>query len=246
MFSRDPEKELKKAHRKLTWDFLLGIPEEMLKEKAEIEFSQVFRNDPDFTLNGRYKRILEVKTSETELDEHDKFLLQLLSSDNKEDYVSYEEKVIDRIKSYKKYIRNQIEKYKRSAAIQRILLHLSQLVILVGATVVPFILNISEVPKIVPTIISGIVALMAALANFYKFGTRSQNSLLAAEALRRELNLYSSQLGKYAVLGPSKALEYFIEQTESLILVQVQKSTSLENSAESQLTTAEKGVPRYH
>jgi len=246
MFSRDPEKELKKAHRKLTWDFLLGIPEEMLKEKAEIEFSQVFRNDPDFTLNDRYKRILEVKTSETELDEHDKFLLQLLSSDNKEDYVSYEEKVIDRIKSYKKYIRNQIEKYKRSAAIQRILLHLSQLVILVGATVVPFILNISEVPKIVPTIISGIVALMAALANFYKFGTRSQNSLLAAEALRRELNLYSSQLGKYAVLGPSKALEYFIEQTESLILVQVQKSTSLENSAESQLTTAEKGVPRYH
>lgn len=125
-------------------------------------------------------------------------------------------------------------------------MHLSQLVILVGATVVPFVLNIPEVPKTVPTIISGIVALMAALANFYKFGTRSQNSLLTAEALRRELNLYSSQLGKYAILGPSKALEYFIEQTESLIHVQVQKSTSLENSAESQLTTAEKGAPRYH
>lgn len=113
MFSRDPEKELKKAQRKLTWHFLLGMSEEMLKEIAENEYSQAFRNDPDLTLNDRYRRMLGVKTSGTELDEHDKFLLQLLSSDNKEDYFSYEEKVIDRIKSYKKYIRNQIQK-KRS------------------------------------------------------------------------------------------------------------------------------------
>jgi len=90
-----------------------------------------------------------------------------------------------------------------------------QLFIALGAIAVPVILNIAEVPKVVPTILSGLVAAAAAVENVYHFGDNWRNFRQTLEALKREKALFDAGGGPYK--NHDTAFARFIERVEGLI-----------------------------
>jgi len=89
-----------------------------------------------------------------------------------------------------------------------------QLFIAVGAIAVPIILNIPEIPKQIPTILSGLVAGAAALENVYRFGDNWRNFRQTLEALKRERALFDASAGPYR--DSENAFTLFVERVESL------------------------------
>jgi hypothetical protein len=90
-----------------------------------------------------------------------------------------------------------------------------QLFIVLGAIAVPIILNIPEVPKLIATILSGLIAGAAALENVYRFGENWRTFRQTLEALKRERVLFETGAGAYRKSENSFYL--FVERVESLI-----------------------------
>ena len=138
------------------------------------------------------------------------------------------------------YPRIDREKYRDSVAGVRIRLryqtmtfgfihNLLQLIILAGAVAVPFLLNLS-IEKIIPTIISLVVAVAAAISNYYKFGERSRNNHQTSEAIRREIVWYDLRKGPYLDLEPEPALDLFVNRIEGFRDEHTQRSFIFEES----------------
>jgi ABC-type multidrug transport system fused ATPase/permease subunit len=85
----------------------------------------------------------------------------------------------------------------------------------VGAIVVPILLNIPEIPKWAPTILSGLVAIATAVENVFHFGDNWRNFRQTLEALKRERALFDAGVGLYR--NPETAFERFVQTVEDLI-----------------------------
>jgi hypothetical protein len=116
-----------------------------------------------------------------------------------------------------------------------------QFIIVVGAASVPVLLLISQVPKLIPTIISGVVAIAAALSNYYKFGERSRIHRATFEALTKELDMYDFQVGPYKNLGEDQAFDLFVERTELVLDEHTKKVFALQESTQYQQIEVKNG-----
>jgi hypothetical protein len=114
----------------------------------------------------------------------------------------------DRWQSQKDYYSKQSAQNKRMH--QRI-----QLFITIGSIAVPILLSIAEVPKLIPTILSGLIAAAAALESVYHYGDNWRNYRQTLEALKREKALFSARAGSYKDLP--NAFGLFVERVESLL-----------------------------
>src|SRR6266436_438358 len=112
---------------------------------------------------------------------------------------------------YKNYIDHQISRYYLRSGLNIFVFNTLQIIILAGAAVVPFLLNITNVPKLVPTIISAVVAVAAALANYYKFGERGRVDRQTAQEMHQEYNWYDTERGDYKDKDPKEALDLFMD-----------------------------------
>lgn len=74
-----------------------------------------------------------------------------------------------------------------------------QLFIALGAIAAPIILNIPEVPKLVPAFISSLVAGAVALENVYRFGDNWRNFRQTLEALKRERALFDTEGRRWSI-----------------------------------------------
>lgn len=90
-----------------------------------------------------------------------------------------------------------------------------QLFVTIGAIAVPILLSIPEVPKVFPTILSGLIAAAAALESVYHYGDNWRNYRQTLEALKREKALFTASAGSY--VDPAKAFPRFVERVESLL-----------------------------
>lgn len=88
----------------------------------------------------------------------------------------------------------------------------------VGAIAVPILLNIPEVPKWVPTILSGLVAAATAIENVYHFGDNWRNFRQTLEMLKRERALFDAGVGPYK--DPRVAFDRFVKTVEDLIAIE--------------------------
>lgn len=80
---------------------------------------------------------------------------------------------------------------------------------------VPILLNVPNVPKLIPTVLSGLVAMAAALENVYHFGDNWRNFRRTLEALKRERMLFEMGVGPYK--NPERAFDRFVRTVENLI-----------------------------
>ena len=110
-----------------------------------------------------------------------------------------------------------------------------QIIIVFGTTSVPILLIISQVPKLIPTIISGIVAVAAAVSNYYKIGGRSRIYRVTFETLEKEQNEYKYHVGPYKEdLEEDQALGLFVRRTELVLDELTKKLFALQESAQYQ------------
>ncbi len=129
---------------------------------------------------------------------------------------------------YKNYVISHIRRYDKQSSIMRLIHNGLQLIIFVGAAVVTIVNGVQEIPRIIPTIISGIVALATVFANYYKFSERSRNLYFTAEGLALEYNWFSSGRGPYKSKASEESLELFMNRIENLMHKQAKRSFALE------------------
>ena len=109
-----------------------------------------------------------------------------------------------------------------------------QFIIVGGAAAVPILLLISDIPKTIPTIVSGIVAITAALANYYKPGERSRIHRTTSEALIKEIDMWDFRIGPYKNLDENQAFDLFVERTELVLEEHTKKVFSMKPSQQAQ------------
>jgi hypothetical protein len=106
-----------------------------------------------------------------------------------------------------KYERRQ--HYKADLALA---VHLTlQITILLGATSIPFILNIPNINKIVPTVISAAIALAVAVTSFAKLGERASSLYRVSLDIRNEFEKFEYKLKNYQSLTDEEAFTMFAE-----------------------------------
>lgn len=92
-----------------------------------------------------------------------------------------------------------------------------QTIAIIGATITPFLLNITEVPKIVPTVVSAVVAIATAVNSYYGYEENWRVYRKVLEGMRRERILYDVGLGHYKGLNSDEAFELFVSQSDTLL-----------------------------
>jgi hypothetical protein len=95
-------------------------------------------------------------------------------------------------------------------------------------------LPLPEVPKFIPAIISGIVTIATTVINYYKFGERSHDLLLASRDMALEYNRFTTKRGSYREIDTEQALSLFMDRMEALLYDQTECSQALEQLEEVQ------------
>jgi hypothetical protein len=85
----------------------------------------------------------------------------------------------------------------------------------IGALIVPVLLNIAEVPKWVPTILSVLVSVALALENIYHFGDNWMSFRQALEALKVERVLFDANVDPYT--DQQTAFPLFVDRCEDIM-----------------------------
>ena len=84
-----------------------------------------------------------------------------------------------------------------------------------GALVVPVVLNITEIPKWVPTLLSVLVSVALALDNVYHFGDNWRSFRQTLEAIKQERVFFETGIGSYA--EAENALPLFVQKCEEIM-----------------------------
>jgi Protein of unknown function (DUF4231) len=86
------------------------------------------------------------------------------------------------------------------------------------ALIVPVLLNIAEVPKVVPTALSILVSVALALENVYHYGDNWRSFRQALEALKAERVLFEASIDPYA--DQQTAFPLFVERSEDIMRIE--------------------------
>jgi Protein of unknown function (DUF4231) len=85
----------------------------------------------------------------------------------------------------------------------------------ISALVVPVLLNIVEIPKWVPTLLSVLVSVALTLDNVYHFGDNWRSFRQTLEALKRERILFETKSGSYE--ESETAFRLFVQRCEEIM-----------------------------
>lgn len=133
---------------------------------------------------------------------------------------------------YQEHVLSVIRAYNKQSSNRKIIHHVLQITIFVGAALVTIMVGIPEVPKLVPALLSGIVTIATAIANYYKFGEHSRDLYLTSEDLSQEYNWFDTKRGPYKGKDAEAVLELFMDRTETMICKQTKSSFALEQRKE--------------
>jgi hypothetical protein len=117
---------------------------------------------------------------------------------------------------YKVEVSHEINKYKNVANAYLFMYHFLQFFAIGGAGVVAITINIPAIPKIIPTVTSGLVTIAAAFLKFYKFRNRYDIYASAYKKLQREYDLYSSDRGRYDKHQAGANLDLFMDRIDKI------------------------------
>jgi hypothetical protein len=89
-----------------------------------------------------------------------------------------------------------------------------QTITVLGSLIVPILLGVTDLPVIVPTIVSVVVAIATALENINKYGENWVSFRRTSELLKREHRMYMTRADVYA---NANAFEVFVQRVENII-----------------------------
>ena len=147
-------------------------------------------------------------------------------------YDYYEARLREYTEKYVKHIRINIYNYDYKVYMISILHQLLQIIVIAGAAIVPFLLTISEVSKLIPTIISAIVAVTASLLKYYKFSENINYTNQLKERLSNEITLFETRRSCYAKVDRGEALDLFMDKIDEIKEEQKKLSIFLESATQ--------------
>jgi len=110
----------------------------------------------------------------------------------------------------------------------RLMHNIFQVTILVGAALVSIIIGIHTVSPTIAAVISGVVTIATALANYYKFGEKSRDLFKSTEDIQQEYNWFKSQRGPYRKISEEQALIALQDRIDAIKREQFLRSFALE------------------
>ncbi len=85
------------------------------------------------------------------------------------------------------------------------------------AVLVPILLGFPEVPRLIPSILSGTIAAAAVIENVNRYGENWRNFRTTVEVLKREKALFDIGADAYNGLDPDDAAILFATRTEDIL-----------------------------
>jgi hypothetical protein len=190
---------------------------ELLYENAEAYCKGVNRLQPlsDYRkfLYSSEIATLDKKIHENNYDSEAIKAAKLLFNANSKDL---EEQLDNKRTRYENKIEHELNKYKNIANAYLFTYHFLQFFAIVGAAVVAFTINVPAIPKIIPTVTSGLLTIAAAFLKFYKFRYRSAIFSSAYNKLQREYDLYTSDRGPYDKHQAGAKLDLFMDRIDKI------------------------------
>jgi Protein of unknown function (DUF4231) len=139
-----------------------------------------------------------------------------------------------KIQSYKDYIKRRMDLYAKKASKFRLAHNTALIIILVGAAIISITVSLTEIPKWIPILISGAVAITTALTNYYKLGERSRDLYRSVYDMEQEYNWFKFKRGPYKDLDSEVAFNILQDRIESLKRDQFQRTFAFEPQKEKQ------------
>jgi len=133
----------------------------------------------------------------------------------------------------------QRDYFSKNAAFNKSRYRTIQFFIGIAGILVPVLINIPDVSKLFPTILSAMVTVAMVLESVNHYGQNWRNSRLTSEALKAEKSLYEAHAGRYMKI--EHPFEMFVERCENIIgddvrsfetiLEEVEQTKSSKNNA---------------
>ncbi len=120
-------------------------------------------------------------------------------------------------KQYINRIHKQIQKKRKSWKWRRMIDAGLQIVVIVGSASLPVLLNITGLSKLVPTVLSILVAISAGLLKYFKFDEWGRIHRLTALQLENELEDYELETGRYKEMSKDEAFHLFRQMTAPIL-----------------------------
>jgi hypothetical protein len=110
---------------------------------------------------------------------------------------------------------SQKDYYSKQTKIYKLWHQIFLLISTIGALFVPVLLSFSQVPKLLPVIISLMVSSALALDNAFHFGDNWRSFRETIEALKRERVFFDMGIEPYA--DPQTAFQLFVQKNETIM-----------------------------
>lgn len=135
---------------------------------------------------------------------------------------------VSALQDYKTYVLSIIYRYNKRSLVLKAIHHTLQIITIVGAVLVTFLIITPGVPKQVPAILSCIVAVASGLAHYYKFREHGRDLRFYAEDMALEYNRFDTKREPYRDLDAEEAQALFMNRIESLFQDQRQRLLALD------------------
>jgi uncharacterized protein YukE len=147
-------------------------------------------------------------------------------------------------------VKREIRKYAWSATTLKLIQLILNLVVIIGAASVPFILSVPSSPRELATYISFLVAVSAAIIKLYKFEKQIGFYRTAALDMQQEYAKYTDQRDIYGQLSQGEALDRFKDKIDELRQKTHELSLTLSKSSEDQVLEQalrmSRAIPEIH
>ena len=157
-------------------------------------------------------------------------ILDTLKDSDKNEFDKVLNDLKQRRETYLEHVGNMISENDRVIKRNNFWYHLSQLTTIIGGTIIlPALINITTIPKLVPTILSISIAIIIAVTNHYKIGEHRNILIQTNVRLIQEMDWFVTWTGPYKNLKPGAALGLFLEQTLDINSERMQQFLTLES-----------------
>jgi len=220
--SLDSLKEMKKSKQTNSKQFCIDA---LNNKKCMKYYDYTYRYKDEISL-------IEKKLSQNEIDDEAISIAQMMFDTMEEQFgntLQY------KINDFMKSVRKRINRYRSLYIFTKMLQHFLQILVIIGATSLPFLLNIFNSSKETITYISIAVAVSAALLKIYNFGDNINNLYQVIEKYQFEYNQFETDRGPYKDIKGGESLDLFMDRIDTLRHEQNELSLSFAKTIHNQM-----------
>jgi hypothetical protein len=120
---------------------------------------------------------------------------------------------------------------------------LLQIIVIFGSASLPVLLNIHQVPVLIPTILSIVITACAAMAKYFRFEEWGRIHRLSYRQLSNEIDDYDYMTGEYKGMNDDDAFDHFRRKTALILDEHMQSVNTLHKEPPAEQRAASQSEP---